>query len=304
MNICDIMISVRKVNSMRLFPRIKNKYAVIFEASNLSAEIVNNHGQVVYATENAPHTTEEERALSTQAPYMRTPNHRLMSKKIFGGYVYWIEDLSEVNRLSLKLKDEMENLSGSNQLLSEEITLKHRNAAASAKNDLYDKIASGLEEKIEKLEETLKDANEASPDLDDKIAISAVDTAFVKRYSNLMLIGESNAFLPITELEYCLKESLDCIALAGAKTSLSFEGYGELTLDTMLAAYEDFESLVEDGRTRFEPLLSDTVIDINMHCDGEVLKINQSIKSNDDILETHYLYRCARIIYSKVGDSI
>lgn len=69
--------------------------------------------------------------------------------------------------------------------------------------------------------------------------------SYVKRRSNLLLLGEENPIVQAREIEHCIRESLDNLQLASVSVLLNAKCEGDIPLTCLIAAYDFYEGLVE-----------------------------------------------------------
>ena len=109
--------------------------------------------------------------------------------------------------------------------------------------------------------------------------------SYVKRRSNLLLLGEENPIVQAREIEYCIRESLDNLQLASVSVLLNAKCEGNIPLSCLLAAYDFYESLVE--------MLFD-----------QITAMMVRITSKDGTLKMNLQIGCANSIEKSVLDAI
>ena len=227
-----------------LFP-MNEQVREMFAASPLSAEIVDEHYRVHYASDTPMDlpTSVLKRAEDGAVPL--GGGVRLRSAPIAGGRVLWLEDVSEVERMLAALRGTGERLAENNELLAAEVELRRRRTAVGEENRLYDRIASEVSGALGSLE-TLLSAESGSPAEEERrLAAVCVIGAYVKRRSNLILIGERENTVAAAELGLCLRESLESLAACGIGTSYDGDTAGNLTKESAWLAYDVFEEAAE-----------------------------------------------------------
>lgn len=96
-------------------------------------------------------------------------------------------------------------------------------------------------------------------------------SSYIKRRSNLILLGEEASFLPAQELEYCLRESMENLRLCGVAGSLSCRCKGILSKDSSVAAYAFFEMILEAALPTMNAIL------VNLTVESESVEMTFSI---------------------------
>ena len=70
---------------------------------------------------------------------------------------------------------------------------------------IYDKITEEVAPQLQKLESLLTFSEDPAKTREN-LGLVCVISSYIKRRSNLILLGEEASFLPAQELEYCLRE--------------------------------------------------------------------------------------------------
>ncbi len=227
-----------------LFP-MNEQYREMFAASPLSAEIVDENYHVRYTSDTPMRLPASVLMQAEDAAVPLGNGTRLRSAPIAGGRVLWLEDVSEVERMLAALRETGERLAENNELLSAEVELRRRRASVDEENRLYDRIASEVSGAIASLDELLSAEPGGAEEEARRLAAVCVIGAYVKRRSNLILIGERENTVAAAELGLCLRESLESLSACGIGTALDLDTAGNLTKETAWLAYDVFEEAVE-----------------------------------------------------------
>ena len=105
-----------------------------------------------------------------------------------------------------------------NNLLKAKVELKEKQAQTDEHMRIYDKITEEVAPQLQKLESLLT-FSEDSAKTRENLGLVCVISSYIKRRSNLILLGEEASFLPAQELEYCLRESMENLRLCGVAVS-------------------------------------------------------------------------------------
>ena len=260
-----------------LIPSNTNYYE-LFRSSTVSAQIVDAHYQPCMVSGTATPLTEDVMR-SAEAEPVDLGDTILHSKAITGGHVLWQDHVKQINDLIEELRDTQERLGEKNELLRAELELKENRARTEEKSRLYDRIAKEVAVQLAKAEELLKLAETDPKQTKSVIAKVSVICAYIKRRGNLLMLGEEGNIIPATELEYCIRESLDNLRLGGVFTSFDSKCHGELKLEHAVAVFDFYENIIER-------LLDDaTAMLIHLDCKDGIIKMRLQIGCNEDIAE-------------------
>jgi len=179
-----------------LIPSNRN-YEKLFDLSSLQAQIADDSGVVIHRAAAAGYLTKEqmqradaEQILSEQkSPKQGLPEQipagqkpadqmsvgqklpgrllRLRSHSIYGGHVYWVDDLTTINRINEQLADTAEQLGEENTLLLKENQLLEEKVRYETQNRLYDEIARHLRPQLEEIETLIAADSRTTKDSDE-----------------------------------------------------------------------------------------------------------------------------------------
>lgn len=256
--------------------RSNTGYNELFEISTVAAQIVDKNYEPCYLSAFADDISEDIMRWAKEKPIERG-NVRVNSKEITGGYVLWQEDIKEIKRLMNELTETQEHLNENYVLLKAELELKENRIRLEEKNRLYDRIAQEVSEQISKVDFLLKQAEEKPETARIALAHICIICAYIKRRSNLLLLNEESNRISSKELEYCLRESLDNIALNGVFTSLDSKCDGNISVEYAVKIYDFFEEIVEYFTTDITAILIHLVgkddyikLRLQIGCEGEI----------------------------------
>lgn len=219
-------------------------YTEFFEISTVAAQIVDKYYQTKYISSYADDLPEDviRSALIKPVELGKTTLH---SRPVSGGYVLWQNDIKQIKALMKSLEETRERLSENNFLLKAENDMNEQKARLEEKNRLYDRIARDISPQLIKAEQLLAHADNNPDCARSDLAQICVISAFIKRRSNLLLLGEENSFISASELEFCLRESLNNIRLLDVFSSFNSKCSGNLAVENAVAVYNLFEKTVE-----------------------------------------------------------
>ena len=249
--------------------RSNTRYEALFRASTVAMQIVDRDAVVRYASETARSLPAETLRLAERCPVALDRDTRLRGAAIAGGYVLWQDDLTAVNALLSELQEVGARLEENNALLSAEVALKKRRARIDEQNRLYDAIARDLEPRLRLLTDALEGFSPEDADARDKLARLCVVSAYVKRRTNLVLLGEDARGVQAEELTHSIRESVDYLRVRGAACSFESRVAGTITAPEAELVYDVFESAVEAAL----PSLRSLLVNLDTDRDGLTLKM-------------------------------
>ena len=258
--------------------RSNTGYNELFEISTVAAQIVDKNYEPCYLSVFADDFPEDVMRWAKDKPIERG-DILVNSKEITGGYVLWQEDIKEIKRLMNELTETQEHLNENYVLLKAELELKENKIRLEEKNRLYDRIAREVSEQLSKADFLLKQAEEKPETARVALAHICIICAYVKRRSNLLLLNEENSRISSKELEYCLRESLDNIALNNAFTSLDSKCDGNISVGYAVKIYDFFEEIVEYFTTDITAIL------VHLVCKDDYIKLRLQIGCENEIEE-------------------
>lgn len=246
--------------------RSNSGYKEFFEISTVAAQVVDRNFQTMYFSSYADDLPEDvmQSALDKPVELGKTMLH---GKPISGGYIFWQNDIKQIKKLMKNLEEANERLSENNFLLKAEIDMNEQKARFEEKNRLYDRIARDVSSQLIKAEELLAQAKQNPESAHNALAKICVISAYIKRRSNLLLLSEENKVISSSELEFCLRESLDNIRLLGVHSSLKSNCSGTLDVENAVAVYDLFEKTVELFIDDINALM------VTLKCENSVIKL-------------------------------
>lgn len=258
-------------------------YTELFEISTVLAQVVDNNFQTRYISSYADDLPEDVMRSATVKP-VDLGKTILHGKPVSGGYVLWQSDVKQIKKIMKSLEETGERLSENNYLLKAEIDIKEQKARFDEKNRLYDRIASDVSSQLSKADELLASLEKNPGSAKNILTQVCVLSAYIKRRSNLLLLGEENEVISSAELEFCLRESLDNIKQLGVFTSLDSKSQSFIGVEPTVAVYDAFEKIIETL------LLDINAIMVVLRCENGCVKlclqIGCEVSADFSVLET------------------
>ena len=214
-------------------------YRFFFSESTVAAQIVNGRGEPVYRAKNAPNLTPDQLEAAACESILLSADTRLQSAPVQDGRVYWLEDISKINRIQAQLAEINAQLSEENELIQAENELKRQRAQIEEQNRLMDAMLSLVQPQLLAINRLLSDKSAQS------LKHICILGAYVKRRVNLALICDKKMVVPVDELAHCIRESLTYLTQYGAVCALHQEGRGSVSSREAQTAYDFFEDCPE-----------------------------------------------------------
>ena len=224
-------------------------YRYFFSESTIAAQIVDGQGAPVYRAKNAPDLAPDQLKTAARKAILLDADSRLQSAPVQDGRVYWVEDISRINRIREQLSEINAQLSEENELIQAENELKRQRSQVEEKNRLMDAMIALVQPQLLQINRLLE--AESVQNLK-RICLLG---AYVKRRVNLALICEKKETVPADELSHCVRESLTYLAQYGAVCALHQEGKGSVSSRDAQAAYDFFEDCLENALPSLSALM-------------------------------------------------
>ena len=219
-------------------------YRYFFSESTAAAQIVDGQGQPVYRAKNAPDLTAGQLDAAAREAILLNADTRLQSAPVQDGRVYWVEDISKINRIQGQLAEINARLSEKNELIQAENELKRQRAQIEEKNRLMDEMIALVQPQLLQINRLLEEENAQALNVQNLKQVCLLG-AYVKRRVNLALICDQKTVVPVDELAHCILESLTYLTQYGAVCALHQEGKGSVRSCDAQTAYDFFEDCLE-----------------------------------------------------------
>ena len=224
-------------------------YRYFFSESTVAAQIVDGQGRPVYRAQNAPVLTPAQLDAAAREAILLNADTRLQSAPVQDGRVYWVEDLSKINRIQGQLAEINARLSEENELIQAENELKRQRAQIEEKNRLMNEMIALVRPQLHQINRLLEE--ESVQNLKHVCLLGA----YVKRRVNLALICDKKAAVLADELAHCIRESLTYLTQYGAVCTLHQDGRGDVNSRDVQTAYDFFEDCLETALPTLSALM-------------------------------------------------
>lgn len=227
-------------------------YGKLFHIFSISAQITDNTGTPVYSSYSALPLTAAQFGMESGA---RIGEHTVLHKmKIPGGFGFWQDDMTELDRLNGELAEAKATLSEETELIRLQGELKEKQTKIEQRTLMYDTIARRTWRQSQAISSLARAAEETDvPAVKDGIRRRiALLGAYIKRYANLTLLSEESDEIEAGELALSVSEVLRYLNFCGIPGE--FVGGADCTVKSgaALAVFEAFDDLIEANYSRLE----------------------------------------------------
>ncbi len=181
----------------------------------------------------------------------------LKRHSLHDGWVFWEEDVSELNRLREALELTQEELRDMGSVLTAENAQREKHLRLSEENRLYDMMEVQTSRQIAMLQGRLT-AIQRTEDEDTAgrlLAQAIVIGTYIKRRNNLIFVGTQRGVISLQELRLCFNESIESLNLYGVECRALIDGEILLAMEQAMQIYDLFEAVVETGLESLRSLL-------------------------------------------------
>lgn len=217
-------------------------YEELFEVCTMGAQITDRNYCVRYTSANAMELSEAEKG-----DVVVDKKTLIQNRPIQGGHILWQEDIEYIIMLLERMEENRKTIEESNCLEQENYQTKAKINMLREKNRLYDKLQTQTAGQIGLLNELLS-RYEVEKDLVKSrrlLAKISVIGTYIKRYGNLIFIGERAEISDVAELGACLEESFSSLKLMGIECALTAPAGERIYVRDAVRIYSFFESIVE-----------------------------------------------------------
>ena len=222
-------------------------YEELFEVCTMGAQITDRNYCVRYTSANAMELSEAVMREAEKGDVVVDKKTLIQNRPIQGGHILWQEDIEYIIMLLERMEENRKTIEESNCLEQENYQTKAKINMLREKNRLYDKLQTQTAGQIGLLNELLS-RYEVEEDLVKSrrlLAKISVIGTYIKRYGNLIFIGERAEISDVAELGACLEESFSSLKLMGIECALTAPVGERIYVRDAVRIYSFFESIVE-----------------------------------------------------------
>ena len=224
-------------------------YFDLFRITSMAVQIIDKDFNVMLSSDTAKTYDADVLEKTVSAPVLLDDGVRLSSAGIRGGYVVWQDDVSDLTEMVERLNDTNEFLRGKNTTLAEKVKTDMLHRRLFEKNRLYNIMQVQTASKLHELEALVDMLDQVSEQDEERDILSriAVLGAYIKRRNNLIFLAEDERALPTSELYYCIRESMQSLALFGTACEYRVDCDTSLPFSELMRLYDAFEDAIEDA---------------------------------------------------------
>ena len=222
-------------------------YEELFEVCTMGAQITDRNYRVRYTSANAMELSEAVMREAEKGDVVVDKKTLIQNRPIQGGHILWQEDIEYIIMLLERMEENRKTIEESNCLEQENYQTKAKINMLREKNRLYDKLQTQTAGQIGLLNELLS-RYEVEEDLVKSrrlLAKISVIGTYIKRYGNLIFIGERAEISDVAELGACLEESFSSLKLMGIECALTAPAGERIYVQDAVRIYSFFESILE-----------------------------------------------------------
>ena len=233
-------------------------YGELFEATTLPVQITDADFSLkhVSAAMQMPLPQSELRQMGLDTVWL-DEDTLLKRHPLRNGWVFWREDISELNQLQEALELTRDELCDTGDVLTAENAQREKLLRLTEENRLYDMMEvqtagqiAMLRERLTEIQKT-EDTDRVRKLLGQVIIIGT----YIKRRNNLIFVGIQRGAISLQELRLCLNESVENLNLYGVTCRALVGGNGLLSIEQAAQIYDLFEAVVEAGLKSLQSLL-------------------------------------------------
>ena len=230
-----------------------NKYSKeFFLKSNISAFITDNKGNIHIKGNEALELSNSD--LIFDKTKVLSQDIRLHKNKINGGFVYWSDDIKELNQINEKLEDTIESMMDENELIRLENDLAFKDAFITAKEKTYDNITLATKKELDHIKVLAEKTKDDLSLYDQNIKYISILIVYIKRYANLML--EANDSISLDEFYLSLNEIVLYLQKSNINAFLN-KNYENRNIDSknIMEAFQKFGDILNDSIEFFKGIM-------------------------------------------------
>ena len=273
---------------IHLFPS-NDRYGDFFHASSICTGISDEKGKTCYESARSISVSPEQIGQAQETDvYLHEGKLALRSHEIHGGFGYWLRDLEEVNQLNRQLEDLGDVLEEENSILDAENRMEEEKERLRQKNRLYDCIARDVSERLDRISALIDNPPDGPDEFKKIMTYACVLCTYIKRRSNLLLLGDQHQQISSDELRLAILESLEYVRLYGVSAQGFCRTMGMLPKAVVLNAYEIFEEILESA------LLETDAILVNLKAEENLLQMRITVSWPGDSFDPQRLQALAK----------
>ena len=262
-------------------------YGKIFKNLSISAQITDERGNPVYISSSVAPLTKEQFLFPNGE---RIDDHTILYKmKLPGGYGFYQDDVTELDRINEELVEATEGLEQETELIRLRNELEEQQSKIKQRNILYDKIAKCTQNQSQKISElaSIGKSTKDSKKKDECRKKIVLLGSYIKRYANLMLLSQENNQIKLGELKLSISEFLHYLNYYGIPGEFVGDPKESISSDAVLALFETFELAIENNIDSLEGVFVNLYIDKDVRLKLVLENMNYQLPKGtiDNLLE-------------------
>ena len=233
-------------------------YEELLEVTDLPIQITDRDYRVQHASATMKEPLENRRLQQMTSDSLLLDENTLLKRhRLRWGYVFWKEDITELNKLRQRLEQTREELRDMGDVLAAENEQQAKWLKLTEENRLYDMMEKQTACQIGMLKRWLDELKETDDPGRARYLLGQVIIigTYIKRRNNLIFIGVQQGEISIRELRLCLNESMENLTLHGVNCRISVKGEGRLSVEQAAQIYDLFEAVVEESLPTLQCIL-------------------------------------------------
>ncbi|MBR1797449.1 MAG: hypothetical protein IJ757_05520 [Clostridiales bacterium] len=208
----------------------KNGFDELFRKSSIAVEIKDDYGNTVIHSSERPDTGDDRNIVRKRAI-------------IPGGYIYWNDDITDINKIIESILHSANELSEEQELIKAEKELIEAREKYTLRSTVYDGVTASVDSQVKHIEQIL---NNEHPDLQELVVYGV----YIKRKANLVITSADTDTLSIGELYLSLKDALDYLKYSDISTEIK-ANVKDLSLQfpasMVISIFDEYEKYVENN---------------------------------------------------------
>jgi len=223
------------------------RYGKMFETFSISAQITDRRGAPVYSSLSAVPLTAEQFSSPDGA---RIGEHTVLHKmELPGGFGFWQDDMSDLDRLNEELAEAKEKLAEETELIRLQNELKEKQVKIEQRTAVYDAIAKLTRRQSQAISDLAKQARlsrekTVREENSKRITLFA---SYIKRFANLMLLSYENKAIKTGEVALSFSEVFRYLNFSGIPGELYSTADGKVSAEAALAMFRAFGTLLTEN---------------------------------------------------------
>ena len=213
----------------------------------------------------------------------------LHKMEVPGGFGFWQDDMTELDRLNDELAEAKEYLSQEAELTRLRNELKEKQTRIEQRTAVYDTIARHTWRQSQAISELAKTARLSQDKAVREKCRNQITllASYIKRHANLMLLSYERTTLEIGELGLSFSEVLRYLNFAGIPGELFNTAEGSISAEAALAVFEAFGTLLEENLSFLRGVFIKLSLNENAICKLTLEKLRGSLSEEQKEALSH-----------------